>query len=119
MVEDKDRRVARDADDVQDVGVPGLQRPGSRRRQGARGERVLQLGPIRFHNAHVASGRRFDPRCGLCGGSVEAVAPFVGEEKPPVQEDGVDEVPAVDAAGGGPPARGFWDRVFDEAGDRT
>lgn len=89
------RRRISTADNVQDLGVPGVREKATELRKNAGSGRVLDPAGLRVHHAHIENGKRRDTkRCRFCRGGVQAVT-YVPKEKARennvVQSDGVDE----------------------------
>ncbi len=55
-----------DADNVQDLGMLGLQRSADGTLQDESSGGMLSLGSMRLHNAHVADGRGVAGECRIC-----------------------------------------------------
>lgn len=94
MAEHRNER-NRNADELQDVELPGVPRSVDGALQGEGGDRMLNFGAIRTHNLHLQNGQRVRAGCGGCGEDLEGVLEDVEESgkrtDPVVQGGGIDE----------------------------
>ncbi len=70
-----------------------MQRQNDQPVQSQSGDRVLSLGSVRVHNAHLQSGQFTSGRCRACSEGLEGImeAPPPVPEPPVVEGDGDDE----------------------------
>ncbi len=96
MVTSSERRGSGDANKLQDVELRQLQRSYDGTVQSARGDRVLKVGPVLVHNAHIQAGRATGSGCPIClqgleGALATSIQDRLDAAKPEVVEgDGAD-----------------------------
>ncbi len=111
MVTDQRKRRSSGQDNVQDVGVRGVQEESAQAGSNADDLRLLDSRKILLHYDHIQNGYGYQPeRCGFCRGGLEGVIRQIEQPEPDVvQSSGADE-----KADSTPTPAGEW--AFRESG---